>query len=278
MALIKCPECGKDISNRTEKCVHCGYPVKQFILQKKKKKIRIEISCIIFFFIVIIISGCCYVLYLNDWNFDGISNAISKGKYSCIMGHEWQNATCTTAKKCLVCAYMIGNPLGHTWREATCTEPKTCTTCWITEGKALGHSTRMGTCKRCEKYICELEDEFEKITLDIFSKIFVGLTHISDNIIEASNSWDAKDYYVMEAVEASRDTYNELNNIYVYTKKYDEFYEISDYLERAIESIKNYPYNMTIDLFNCDKIMKELIDGSNLVRDYLGNIIYYKFK
>lgn len=35
---------------------------------------------------------------------------------------------------------------------------------------------------------------------------------------------------------------------------------------------------MTIDLFNCDKIMKELIDGSNLVRDYLGNIIYYKFK
>ena len=35
MALIKCPECGKDISNRTEKCVHCGYPVKQFILQKK---------------------------------------------------------------------------------------------------------------------------------------------------------------------------------------------------------------------------------------------------
>ena len=76
MALIKCPECGKDISNRTEKCVHCGYPVKQFILQKKKKKIRIEISCIIFFFIVIIISGCCYVLYLNDWDFDGSSNAI----------------------------------------------------------------------------------------------------------------------------------------------------------------------------------------------------------
>ncbi|MBU1106980.1 MAG: zinc-ribbon domain-containing protein, partial [Candidatus Riflebacteria bacterium] len=34
MALIKCPECGKDISDTTVSCVHCGYrgkaaPVKQ---------------------------------------------------------------------------------------------------------------------------------------------------------------------------------------------------------------------------------------------------------
>ena len=27
MALIQCPECGKDISDKSEKCIHCGYPI-----------------------------------------------------------------------------------------------------------------------------------------------------------------------------------------------------------------------------------------------------------
>lgn len=27
MSLIKCPECGKDISDKSEKCIHCGYPL-----------------------------------------------------------------------------------------------------------------------------------------------------------------------------------------------------------------------------------------------------------
>ena len=29
MALIKCPECTKEVSDRSEKCVHCGYPIRQ---------------------------------------------------------------------------------------------------------------------------------------------------------------------------------------------------------------------------------------------------------
>ena len=28
MALIKCPECGKEISSESEKCVYCGFPIK----------------------------------------------------------------------------------------------------------------------------------------------------------------------------------------------------------------------------------------------------------
>ena len=28
MALIKCPECSKDISDKSEKCIHCGYPLR----------------------------------------------------------------------------------------------------------------------------------------------------------------------------------------------------------------------------------------------------------
>ena len=28
MALIKCPECGKEISDKAENCIHCGFPIK----------------------------------------------------------------------------------------------------------------------------------------------------------------------------------------------------------------------------------------------------------
>lgn len=31
MALIKCPECGKEVSDRAEKCIHCGYPLENTI-------------------------------------------------------------------------------------------------------------------------------------------------------------------------------------------------------------------------------------------------------
>ena len=34
MAIINCPECGKEISDKAEKCVHCGYPLN---LQSKEK-------------------------------------------------------------------------------------------------------------------------------------------------------------------------------------------------------------------------------------------------
>lgn len=27
MALIKCPECGKEVSDKATSCVHCGYPI-----------------------------------------------------------------------------------------------------------------------------------------------------------------------------------------------------------------------------------------------------------
>ena len=37
MALIKCPECGKDISDTCENCIYCGYPI------RKRKKINKKI-------------------------------------------------------------------------------------------------------------------------------------------------------------------------------------------------------------------------------------------
>ena len=29
MALIKCPECGKEISDISDKCINCGFPLVQ---------------------------------------------------------------------------------------------------------------------------------------------------------------------------------------------------------------------------------------------------------
>ena len=40
MALINCPECGKEISNQTEKCIHCGYPLGSGKKETKKKEQR----------------------------------------------------------------------------------------------------------------------------------------------------------------------------------------------------------------------------------------------
>lgn len=37
MALIQCPECGHDISDRAEKCIHCGYPLNEIFSSETHK-------------------------------------------------------------------------------------------------------------------------------------------------------------------------------------------------------------------------------------------------
>lgn len=36
MALIKCPECGKEISDKSEVCIHCGYPIAKYGFEKEE--------------------------------------------------------------------------------------------------------------------------------------------------------------------------------------------------------------------------------------------------
>ena len=40
MAMIKCPECGKEISDRAEVCPGCGYPVEDYLQETKEKEQR----------------------------------------------------------------------------------------------------------------------------------------------------------------------------------------------------------------------------------------------
>ena len=38
MALIHCPECGKEVSDQTPACIHCGYPLRDHQnLQEEKQ-------------------------------------------------------------------------------------------------------------------------------------------------------------------------------------------------------------------------------------------------
>ena len=39
MALIKCPECGKEISDKSNACIHCGCPIQ---IQKTESKLLIK--------------------------------------------------------------------------------------------------------------------------------------------------------------------------------------------------------------------------------------------
>ena len=36
MAIINCPECGKEISNLADVCIHCGFPVKKYVEPMKQ--------------------------------------------------------------------------------------------------------------------------------------------------------------------------------------------------------------------------------------------------
>ena len=35
--LINCPECNKEISSEAKQCIHCGYPIADFLKQKEKE-------------------------------------------------------------------------------------------------------------------------------------------------------------------------------------------------------------------------------------------------
>lgn len=56
MALIKCKECGKEISDTAKTCPHCNY-----IIHKNKTKIIISITLIV----IIIIAGIIGTAYIN---------------------------------------------------------------------------------------------------------------------------------------------------------------------------------------------------------------------
>ena len=75
MALIKCPECGKEISDSVNKCPHCGYQMK-----KRKKSIGIIIAILIIALIGGAVAYLCVIKPNSVMN--QAANLISRGKFS----------------------------------------------------------------------------------------------------------------------------------------------------------------------------------------------------
>ena len=73
MSLINCPECGAKISDKSDKCVKCGYPLKNAteINGSKKKKIVLLITLIVVVAIAIIL------IYFINKKEDGLYNNIA---------------------------------------------------------------------------------------------------------------------------------------------------------------------------------------------------------
>ncbi len=45
MALIKCPECGREISDKAEVCIGCGFPLKEYLSSERTKNDKICAYC-----------------------------------------------------------------------------------------------------------------------------------------------------------------------------------------------------------------------------------------
>lgn len=225
MALIKCPNCGKEISDASDTCVNCGYLLKA---QNKKDKKRFIIIWVVLLAILIVASSS-YVLYKNGWNFNEVSNTISKGNFSCILGHDWNEATCTTPETCSVCRTIRGEVLDHKWSEATCVDPMICSSCGARDGNAIGHSTNLGYCKNCNKYVDKLAPEFIEIVDDLTSAV----VHVTDGLAYSQGSESSLFAYYCNFQVTDFDftlAESDMDSAYKICSNYEEFSKIKQYI------------------------------------------------
>ena len=94
MAIIKCPECGMEVSDKTTKCIHCGY--KRTDSKKTKKVIAIIL-------IIIIVIGIILMHNKNELEvFDKFQDRMTSDDFSMLFGDavdrieiEWENSAPT---------------------------------------------------------------------------------------------------------------------------------------------------------------------------------------
>lgn len=87
MAQNKCPECGREVSDKADKCVNCGYPLVK--IEQNCKKNYVIMSCCLIVIIVAAIAfsyfskrfGFLHAKYFFDVNRDSITFGVGCGKY-----------------------------------------------------------------------------------------------------------------------------------------------------------------------------------------------------
>lgn len=127
LALIKCPECGREISDKSTQCVHCGFPLNDILHAKSEELLELECPwCGVKDQSIIkgnvkVCNGCGYIFnddYINDCNEllphtklprcpKCGSTAITAGQrgYSLLTGFLGSNKTVNRCANC-----------GHTWK------------------------------------------------------------------------------------------------------------------------------------------------------------------
>ena len=64
MSLINCRNCGKQISDKAQRCIHCGCPIEKMILVvKKEHNLNIKWRLIRIIFLICIIIYICIILF-----------------------------------------------------------------------------------------------------------------------------------------------------------------------------------------------------------------------
>ena len=100
MALIKCPECGKEISNSANKCPHCGYTIKSIgkTISTNKKNITVAVIAVA---VVLFVILCFNVFSRPNIKMDDFNT--ENGEFATLMflgtptekdGDEWKYEDC----------------------------------------------------------------------------------------------------------------------------------------------------------------------------------------
>lgn len=76
MAMIQCPECGKEISDQAQTCPHCGNPIHPIVIEKTSKNWKLAklIS-----WIVLLVGG---YLFLRGYGSGGWENPMTGGGFT----------------------------------------------------------------------------------------------------------------------------------------------------------------------------------------------------
>ena len=301
MALMNCPECGKEISDTVKKCPNCGFKIVKNVDKKKKVRLFVigGVSAVILLLVL-------YVLYAGSWSFKNVQRIFKSGSFKCLISHEWEQATCEHGLLCSLCGSEKGEPidhdwltatcfkpetcsmcgeqrgekLEHKWSEATCSSPRTCSVCHATQGNPLGHSTRIGYCSKCGEHIDELmwlHDELADYHNEILEMLAESLGYmegvangtVQSNRISYIKKTNNKNQEIKEVYQQAIDDcgeYKEFSNIklnlkYAKAKLY-VFDEILDFEYGA------YTYCNALSNSIADSL-----DSLNVVREELDNML-----
>lgn len=67
MSLIKCPECGKQVSDKAINCPSCGYNIKNMKNHTQKMKLnKMPIATLLIFFVIILVIIIFVLLFINN--------------------------------------------------------------------------------------------------------------------------------------------------------------------------------------------------------------------